>query len=122
MPIPGKEIEQRPGLDQVAIREVEGYIERVEKQAESQAQTQTSAPQQMPQTQSAPKQDMGSTVAAQFASATKPNIVLPLNQSQIEEGMHHKVVDGVKWLAEWCLMMIKKYPGRVFYLPQNPQQ
>lgn len=121
MPIPGKEIEQRPGLDQIAIREVEGYIERVEKQAEAQAQTQQTMPVQPPQAKPVQPQDMGTVVSAQFSDVAKPKIILPLNKAQIEEGMHHKIVDGIKWLAEWCVMMIKKYPGRVFYLPPNPQ-
>ena len=121
MPIPGKEIEQRPGLDQTAIREVEGYIERVEKQAETQAQVQSASQVQVTQPVAQQQQDMGSLVSAQLADVTKPKIILPLNQVQIEEGMHHKIVDGIKWLAEWCVMMIKKYPGRVFYLPPNQQ-
>jgi len=121
MPIPGKEIEQRPGLDQTAIREVEGYIERVERQAETQAQVQSASQVQVTQPVVQQQQDMGSLVSAQLADVTKPKIILPLNQVQIEEGMHHKIVDGIKWLAEWCVMMIKKYPGRVFYLPPNQQ-
>ncbi|KKT36120.1 MAG: hypothetical protein UX12_C0001G0002 [Candidatus Collierbacteria bacterium GW2011_GWC1_45_47] len=121
MPIPGKEIEQRPGLDQTAIREVEGYIERVERQAETQAQVQSVSQVQVTQPVAQQQQDMGSLVSAQLADVTKPKIILPLNQVQIEEGMHHKIVDGIKWLAEWCVMMIKKYPGRVFYLPPNQQ-
>jgi len=119
MPIPGKEIEHRPDLDQVAMREVEGYVERIEKQVEAQNQQQQSP--QIP-TATTPKTaftDMGSVVTAQFAAVTKPNIVLPLNQTQIEEGLHRKIIDGVAWLAEWCVMMIKKYPGRVFYMPPN---
>jgi hypothetical protein len=121
MPTPGKEIEQQPGFDQVATREVEDYIERVERQAESQAQVQQTNNGNVPQPATQPAQDMGNIVSAQFAVTGKPKIILPLNQSQIEEGMHHKIVDGIKWLAEWCVMMIKKYPGRVFYLPPSPQ-
>jgi len=113
-----KELEQRSVVDELAVREVEGYIERVEKQAEDAAQTKTA------QTAVAPPQpqvgDMGQVVAAQFASVSKPKIILPLNQKQLEEGLHHKIVDAVRWLAEWCVMMIKKYPGRVFYMPPNP--
>lgn len=121
MPIPGKEVEQRPGLDQIAIREVEGYIERVERQSESQGQDQPTATVQVPQQPTIQQQDMGAQVTAQFAGDGKPNIVLPLNKSQIEEGLHHRIIDGIKWLAEWCVMMIKKYPGRVFYLPPSQQ-
>lgn len=34
-------------------------------------------------------------------------IVLPLSEKEIEEGLHHKVRDSIRWLAEWCLKIIK---------------
>ena len=118
MPIPGKEIEPHAGLDEVALREVEGYIERTEKQVETQKPVVQQTPSQT--TGQVVQQDMGTVVSAQFAGTTQPKIVLPLNQKEIEAGLHHRIIDGVKWLAEWCVMMIKKYPGRVFYLPSHP--
>lgn len=65
----------------------------------------------------APKEDMGEIVSKQYASQTRPSIVLPMTQNEMEEGLHQKVWKSVRWASEWCLMMIKKYPGRVFYLP-----
>jgi hypothetical protein len=120
MPTPGKEIEQRIDPDEIALREVEGYIERTEKQAETAAQNQTTNQQQITPQQSVPS-DMGKVVATQAAASAQQKIVLPLDKTQMEEGLHHKVMDGIKWLAEWCVMMIKKYPGRVFYLPPSSQ-
>ena len=120
MPPVGKELEHQPNLDQTAVREVEGYIERVEKQVESSAQNQNVQTTPIV-TQSVPT-DMGKVVAAQFAGEEKPKIILPLNQQEIEKGLHQNIYEGLKWLSEWCVLMIKKYPGRVFYLPPNTTQ
>jgi len=116
MPAVGKEIE-RPLTIEVATQPNEqvGYVEKVEKQAETQRPT--NAQPQQPQTKKADVNDMGKIVSAQFAIETKPNITLPMSQREVVEGLHQKAWRGVKWAAEWCVMMIKKYPGRVFYLP-----
>jgi hypothetical protein len=34
-------------------------------------------------------------------------IVLPLSEEEIEEGLHRKVRDSFRWLAEWCLKIVK---------------
>jgi len=116
MPAVGKEIE-RPLTSEVETAPVEqmGYVEKVEKQAEIQQGANTQS--QQPQTKKADVNDMGKIVSAQFAVQTKPKITLPLNQPEVVEGLHHKIWEGIRWLSEWCVMMIKKYPGRVFYLP-----
>ena len=49
------------------------------------------------------------------AKITKPKIDLPLDKPGIQKGLHHKVVDSVRWLAEWCLRLIKMVPKRVVY-------
>ena len=119
MPPVGKEIEPQNKFDELAVREVEGYIDRIEKQIEKPADN--SQPQSQPTQQQSPSipQDMGKVVAAQFAVSDRPNIVLPLNKQEIESGSKHKVTDSLKWLSAWCVYMIKKYPGRVFYSPNN---
>lgn len=116
MPAVGKEIE-RPLTSEVATQPAEqmGYVEKVERQAETQ-QRANIQPQQ-PQTKKADVNDMGKVVSAQFAIETKPNITLPMSQQEVVEGLHQKIWKGVRWASEWCVMMIKKYPGRVFYLP-----
>ena len=38
---------------------------------------------------------------------------LPLNQEQIEQGLHHKVWEGIRWMAEWCVRQIKLLHGKV---------
>lgn len=40
-------------------------------------------------------------------------VVLPLTEEEIEEGLHHKVRDSIRWLAEWCLKIIKTAQHRV---------
>ena len=37
----------------------------------------------------------------------KPQIVLPLHEEEVEKAMHRKVIDSIRWLAEWCLRVIK---------------
>ncbi len=121
MPVLGKEIEHQLTPDQIATAEVAGYIEKVERQAETQqqqAQTQT----QIQTTQKPASSDMGKMVAGQFSGLTKPKIMLPLDQREVETGLKRNIFEGVRWLSEWCVMMIKKYPGRVFYLPPETNQ
>lgn len=35
-------------------------------------------------------------------------VVLPLTEAEIKRGLHHKIVDAMRWLAEWCVRMAKK--------------
>jgi len=46
-----------------------------------------------------------------------PKIVLPLTQEEIEKGLTVQVIESIRWLAEWCLRMIKKVRGKI-----KPQQ
>lgn len=117
MPAVGKEIERQvtPEVGSAPLESV-GYIEKIEKQAEIQKPTSTTQQQDVPEIKEQ-LEDMGKIVSAQFAIETKPNITLPMSQQEVVEGLHQKAWKGVKWAAEWCVMMIKKYPGRVFYLP-----
>lgn len=77
------ELEKKP--------ELSGYIEKVEKATEL----------------TTPVMD-DYTNQVLLASA-KPNvkIKLPLEEAQIEEGLHHKVWEAIRWLAEWCLRQLK---------------
>jgi hypothetical protein len=106
-------------VDVEAVREVENYVERVEKQMETKkpasllkpSSTQTVAPQV--------QDDTGNLIMQAAQQQAKANIVLPLDEAEVREGLHHKIWDAVRWLSEWCVMMIKKYPGRVFYSDQK---
>lgn len=117
MPAVGKEIEH-PITPEISPQPVEqaSFVEKVEKQVETQ-QPASTQPVQPIVKKEVSTEDMGKIVSAQFAVQTKPNIVLPESQEEVVEGLKHKVWESARWLSEWCVMMIKKYPGRVFYLP-----
>jgi len=117
MPAVGKEIERQitPEVSTQPIEQV-SFVEKVEKQVETQKPASVQS-QQPTATKQTTADDMGKIVSAQFAQQTKPNIVLPESEQEVVEGLKHKVWESARWLSEWCVMMIKKYPGRVFYLP-----
>lgn len=105
-------------VDELALKEVDGYIEKIEKKSETTADQSGLSP--SPQQFSAPsvRDDMGKTIMAAAKASSKPNIVLPLDEEEIRQGLHHKMIDAVRWMAEWSIYIIKKYPGRVFYRPK----
>lgn len=103
-------------LEQEALQQVEAYIERIEKKPEldpSISQVVQQAPSQTPTPQ--PVADEKGQIVMEPSEPKVEKIVLPLSQDQVTEGLHHKLVDSLRWAAEQCVMMIKKYPGRVFY-------
>jgi hypothetical protein len=117
MPAVGKEIERQLTPEgEIAPVEQIGYVEKIEKQVETQLPV-SAVPQQAQTPSGSQMKDMGKIVSEQFAVQTKPNITLPMSQQEVVEGLHKRVWKGVRWAAEWCVMMIKKYPGRVIYLP-----
>lgn len=81
------EIPNSPEVSQ----EVEGYVEKIEKEAElKQAVT-----------------DDYQQILVGPASSQKPQVKIPLTNDQIQAGLHHKVWEAIRWLAEWCLRQIK---------------
>ncbi len=119
MPPIGKELE-RPidSPEAVAVREVESYIEKVEKSTERSIQDSQGSQDHT--------DDTGVSAVANSAPKNNPvsdipvkQIVLPLNEPGVILGLKANVYSGIRWLSEWCVMMIKKYPGRVFYSPSN---
>ncbi len=48
-------------------------------------------------------------------STKQPKIVLPLDKDELVLGLKEKVNDAVKWLAEWCMRVIKMQPERVVF-------
>lgn len=50
----------------------------------------------------------------------EPNITLPTTRDKVLFGMKQKVGTSVRWLAEWCYRMIKKFHGRVVYSQGQP--
>lgn len=114
----GKEIERPLNTPEaVAVQEVESYIEKVEKSTENSAQDSSANKQNAnPSTD-----DVGIKTPPSGSlpvdHVAKKKIVLPLTEQTINDGLKDDVASGFKWLSEWCVMMIKKYPGRVFYSP-----
>ncbi len=120
MPVTGKELEPKIGIDELAAKEVEGYIERIEKQAETKPPTPTPTPSPTsPADQAALARAASQKALGLAPKMQKQQIVLPLTEEGVREGLHHKIIDGIRWLAEWSVYMIKKYPGRVFYRPKE---
>jgi len=110
----------RPSPEEQAEEAVEGYIERVEKKPEIDSDVaafvkpiggQVTMPGSV-------GDDFGQTVMQQAAS-DDPAIVLPLTEEEVRDGLHHRVIDSLRWLAEWSVKLIKKYPGKVFYQSES---
>lgn len=51
--------------------------------------------------------------------AAEPVIVLPAGQKTVQQGMKKGVTESVRWLAEWCFKMIKKFHGAVVYREES---
>lgn len=82
--------------------EVEGWLEKLEKE-----QTQLGQP---------VTDDKGQVVlddAGKQQGGFK--VILPLTKEEMERGLKHKVVDSLRWLAEWCLRLIKMFGNKVAY-------
>lgn len=45
----------------------------------------------------------------------KPSIVLPLTPTQFASGLKASVADSVRWLAVWCLRLLKIYGQRAVF-------
>ena len=86
-----KNMEEIPGSPEVGP-EMEGYIEKVEKD---------------PELQKALADDYIKTIGMQSATTQNPQVTLPLTNSQVQAGLHHKVWEAVRWLAVWCLRQMK---------------
>lgn len=102
--------------DEMALKEVDGYIEKIEKKAETQS-VQTGVTQSGHVSPPMVSDTSGKVIMSSKSSAA-PKIVLPLDEEEIRQGLHHKMIDAIRWLAEWSVYIIKKYPGRVFYRPK----
>lgn len=83
--------------------EVEGWLEKVEKE-DSQLQ--------QPVTD-----DKTGQVILDDSQQQQPGfkVVLPMTQDEVNKGLHHKVLDSVRWLAEWCIRMVKMFGNKVAY-------
>ena len=83
--------------------EVEGWLEKMEKE-DSQLQ--------QPVTDDQTGQVVLDDTQAQ---PTNFKVILPMSKDEVEKGLHHKIIDSVRWLAEWCIRMIKMFGNKVAY-------
>ena len=91
--------------------EVDGYIEEMEKAGEKTGPVPTDD-QGQPLVQHVPQPQDDSPVGGQLPDGA---VVLPMTQSEFEEGIHAPLLKAARWLAEWCSYMIKKFGEKVFF-------
>ena len=65
-----------------------------------------------------PVKDEYGQILVESAMPAKPKIILPLSKNQTQQAIHVKVVESIRWLAEWCLRLIKMFPRRTVYKTQ----
>lgn len=85
--------------------EVEGWLEKLEKE---------DANLQQP----IADQATGQTVLSDPSTGsgqTGFKVILPMTKDEVDKGLQHKVIDSVRWLAEWCIRMIKMFGNKVAY-------
>ena len=51
--------------------------------------------------------DQTGQILVSSPTAKKPKIVLPLTRKQLVSGLNQKMGQAIRWLAEWCLRIIK---------------
>ncbi|MBU1200478.1 hypothetical protein KJ953_02980 [Patescibacteria group bacterium] len=115
MPVMQEKEPRIPTTEEQALQEVDGYIERVEKQAETKKPAGPLQPAKPSDDDLQVSDDAGNVVMQAAQQKKEIKIILPLGEEEVRNGLHHKIFDAVRWLAEWCVMIIKKYPGKVFY-------
>ena len=89
-----KEVVEIPATPEVGP-ETEGYMEKVEKEAELAGPVMDDYTQQV--------------LLKPAQQATK--VTLPLTDEEIKEGLHHKVWEAIRWLATWCMRQVQKLQG-----------
>lgn len=88
---PIKEMEEIPEYPEVG-KEVEGYVEKVERD---------------PERAKAAVADYVRQVGMGAGGPANSKITISLSDDQIKLGLHHKVWEAIRWLAEWCVRRMK---------------
>lgn len=52
-------------------------------------------------------------------SAQSAQIVLPLSQKQLLYGLKQSVDDSIRWLAEWCLRLVKIFGQKITFRKED---
>jgi hypothetical protein len=84
--------------------EEEGYIEKVEKTGE---------------TQQVMVDDYTQQILLKPAVSQSPRVILPLTEEEVRKGLHQKVWESIRWLAEWCARQLRMLSGRAEYKKSN---
>lgn len=92
-------VERRPELR--VPKEIAGWLERIEKGDIYLAKPVID--------------DQTGQVLVTAPSAQKPKIVLPLTKQKLIYGLKQKTTEAIRWLAEWCLRLIKMKPAEVVF-------
>lgn len=96
----GVPVVEIPAVPEVEKKlEEEGYIEKVEKEAEL----------------AKPVVDDYTQQVLMAPPRQKATPTLPLTEEEVKEGLHHHVWEAIRWLAEWCVRQIKLLHGMVRY-------
>lgn len=95
MKVPIIETEVEPKID----KEVEPYIQKLEKEIYL----------------SKPITDDYGQPLVSAPSAQQPQITLPVSQDKYALGLTRKVSESIRWLAEWCLRIIKIFGSRTVF-------
>ena len=100
---PVESIEEVPANPEIEKKpELSGYIEKVERE---------------PETLKPIVDDYTQQVLLKPVGSASSKVVLPLTEDEIKVGLHHKIWESVRWLAEWCVRQVKMLGGRAEYKP-----
>lgn len=118
IPAAGKEQEKIAAIESQLSRVLEGEVEpRVEIEEivppEEQVVVLPAEVKKMG-VQAVPPSTLPSDLAASPAV-----VVLPLTFEEIQKGLRRRVLDSIRWLAEWCWRLIKATHGRVKFAAKN---
>jgi hypothetical protein len=58
-------------------------------------------------------------LASTEAQVVKEKLVLPVTQTGLQVGLKSTVTTSARWLAEWCVRLIKVMRGDVKYAPEE---
>lgn len=95
----------RPAEESAEIHEeeVESWLERLERGED------INLPQPVTDDQT------GQVLVAPARQTQPAEMVLPVTEAVVKKGLHVKIWDSLRWLAEWSLRIFKMFPGRVVY-------
>ena len=71
-----------------------------------------------------PKPVTGDTGAVVLDDTTPKTttVAVPLTDEEVERALHLKVVNSIRWLAEWTKRVLKKAKGKIIYKPKIKNQ